>query len=268
MYGIGRAFKRYFGGISLTAVKRELNRVGAQPRFKAGYTSIFNKPFKFHDGLSFEATYKELFQGHIYKFKPSNTARTIIDCGANMGLSVLYFSLNYPDHKIIAFEPDPVIFDVLKENVERFGLKNVTIHQKAVWIEKGTLKFFTDGGMGGRVESPYLDQYAQEVEAVALRDFITADVDMLKIDIEGAEEPVLNSCKDILHSVNHLFFEYHNHRENPQTLHLLLALVSTIGFTYYIKESDVRKRPFIDENIIGESFDMALNVFCYKKGTP
>lgn len=246
-------------------VNLELSVIATQPRFKEGVTNIFDKPFKFHDGLSFVATYKELFQTNIYQFSPSKDARTILDCGANMGLSVLYFSLKYPDHKIIAFEPDPDIFSVLKENVNTFQLKNVTIHQKAVWNKREVLNFFTDAGMGGRVENSYTNQVPREVEAVPLEDFLTDDVDFLKIDIEGAEEVVLNSCKDILHKSNHIFFEYHNSINGPQTLHKLLEIISSQGFTYYIKESDVRKRPFIDEHIICETFDMALNVFCYKK---
>lgn len=246
-------------------INLELSVIAANPRFKEGVTNIFSKPFKFHDGLSFVATYKELFQTNIYKFSPSKDARTILDCGANMGLSVLYFSINYPDHHIIAFEPDPEIFAILEENVQTLGLKNVTLYQKAVWNKTGVLKFFTDAGMGGRVENSYTHQVPREIEAVPLQDFLTDDVDFLKIDIEGAEEVVLSSCKDILHKARHIFFEYHNSITGPQTLHKLVEMISLQGFTYYIKESDVRKRPFIDEHIICETFDMALNIFCYKK---
>lgn len=246
-------------------VSLELSKINAYPRFKEGTTNIFGKPFKFHDGKSFVATYKELFQTHIYKFEPSGTARTIVDCGANLGLSVLYFSMNYPDHKIIAFEPDEQIFKVLKENVETFHLKNVSIYQKAIWNKSEVLRFFAEGGMGGRVETSYTNQKPVEIEAVPLRDYLNEDVDFLKIDIEGAEDVVLNDCKDVLHKVKNIFFEYHNRTNEPQTLHHLLEIVSEQGFTYYIKESDVRKKPFIDENIIGEVFNMALNVFCYRK---
>ena len=246
-------------------INLELSVIAANSRSKRGTTNIFNKPFIFHDGPSFVATYKELFQSNIYKFSPSKNARTILDCGANMGVSVLYFSLNYPDHHIIAFEPDPDIFSILKGNVETFKLKNVTLHQKAVWDKSEVLKFFSDGRMGGRVENSYKNLKPLEIEAVALRDFLNEDVDFLKIDIEGAEEVVLNGCKDILHKAQHIFFEYHNSIKDPQTLHKLLELVSSQGFIYYIKESDVRKRPFKDEHIIAEVFNMALNVFCYKK---
>lgn len=262
---VRRNYYQLLQRLNKSDIDLELSVISANPRFKAGTTNIFGRPFKFHDGRSFTNTYRELFQSDIYKFTASNDARTILDCGANMGLSVLYFASNYPEHRIIAFEPDAEICNVLRENVETFELKNVTIHQKAVWNKKETLSFFTDRGMGGRVEQSYKDQKPVEIEAIPLSDFLTEDVDFLKIDIEGAEETVLTGCKDILYKANHIFFEYHNSIKEPQALHKMLELVSSQGFTYYIKESDVRKRPFIEEHIIVEIFDMALNIFCYKK---
>jgi FkbM family methyltransferase len=242
----------------------ELSVIASSQRSVPGITNIFGKPFKYHDGPCFVSTYKELFQSDIYRFSPSPVARTILDCGANMGLSVLYFSRNYPDHHIIAFEPDPEIFNILRENVETFNMKNVTLHQKAVWNKTETLKFYADGRMGGRVETSNPKSKPVEIEAVALADYIDDHVDLLKIDIEGAEGVVLNSCKGSLHQVKSIFFEYHNSVKESQSLHKLLELIHNEGFIYYVKESDIRERPFIDEHKIGGIFNMALNVFCYK----
>lgn len=264
MYGIGRKFKRHFGAPSFSRQTRELGRIRNYPKGKSGYTNILNKPFKFHDGGSFASTFTEIFQSKIYQFNPSETSRVILDCGANMGLSVVFFALNYPHHTIIAFEPDPEIFEILKENVESFGLKNVVLHQKAVWVKHETLKFYTDGGMGGRIDQEYAEQKPREIEAVPLLDYLNPDVDFLKIDIEGAEDKVLKYCGQHLRNANNIFFEYHNNVSSKQTLHELLALVEQLGFHYYIKESYTRKSPFIDTELICESFDMAINVFCYK----
>jgi FkbM family methyltransferase len=246
-------------------IKLELGRIADYKHFTVGYAHVFDKPFKFHHGPSFAESYIELFETEIYRFKPNPGSSTILDCGANMGLSVLYFSINYPDHHIIAFEPDPDIFAILKENVETFGLKNVTLHQNAVWTQTETLKFFTDGGMGGRVNNEYSLQEPKLIEAVPLLDYLTEDVDFLKIDIEGAEDIVLKYCGKSLQNAKHIFFEYHNNVNSKQTLHELLALVESLGFHYYIKESATRKRPFVDNRLICESFDMAINVFCYKE---
>lgn len=250
--------------LNIRDVKSELSVISREPRFKSGVTSIFGKPFRYHDGLSFTATYKEIFQTHIYEFPPSDRSRTILDCGANMGLSVLYFASNYPDHRIVAFEPDPGIFLILQENMNTFGFRNVELHNEAVWNNQETLTFFTDMGMGGRVENSYSGQKPSLINAIRLRDYINEDVDFLKIDIEGAEDTVLRDCAERLPLVNNIFFEYHNDIRSQQTLDELLALVKQQGFHYYIKESYTRKRPFIDTELTCEAFDMAINIFCYK----
>lgn len=247
-------------------INRELERIALLPRFTVGYAkNIFDKPFKFHDGGSFVSTYKELFETRIYQFNASDSARTILDCGANMGLSVLYFALNFKDHKIIAFEPEEHIFNILKENVKTFRLNNVQLLRKAVWYKSGNLNFYTDGGMGGRVLNAYANQQPKFIEAVPLLDYLTDDIDFLKIDIEGAEDIVMRSCQGSLKKVNNIFFEYHNAIKSKQTLHELLLLVHDEGFKYYIKESAVLNSPFTDKLVICESFDMAINVFCYKE---
>jgi len=245
-------------------INLELYRLQNLPRSKIGITNILGKPFKFHDGASFVVTYNELFKDGIYEFKPSGVANKILDCGANMGLSVIYFALKYPHHQIIAFEPEKLVFDILKENVESFGLKNVELHQKAVWIKNDKLEFFTDGGMGGRVNNRYPNQIPTIIEAVPLLDYFKEDIDFLKIDIEGAEDEVLKYCGENLRKAKNIFFEYHNDVTKKQTLHELLALVTELGFHYYIKESFTRSKPFVDENLMCEEYDMAINVFCYK----
>lgn len=251
--------------LNIRDVDLELAVISREPRYKTGTTNIFGKPFKYHDGLSFSATYKEIFQTNIYQFVESKNSRIILDCGANMGLSVIYFALNYPRHQIIAFEPDPGIFAILQENINAFGFSNVSLLNKAVWNKEETLTFYTDKGMGGRVENSYTGQQPFYIDAISLRDYISAEVDFLKIDIEGAEDTVIRHCADRLNAVNNIFFEYHNDINKSQTLHELLQIVKEQGFHYYIKESYTRKRPFIDTELTCEAFDMAINVFCYRK---
>lgn len=261
---IHRKFRKIQDKLKKKQIDFQLRRIERLPRFREGYTNIFGKPFKFHDGLSFAITYREIFRNQLYHFQPGAQKSIILDCGANMGLSVLYFSLNYPKHTIIAFEPDKPIFKILKENIERFNLQNVQLIEKAVWNGEEVLRFFSDHGMGGRVETEYAGQTPVEIETVRLKDFLTSDVDFLKIDIEGAEGVVLNDCEAELKNLTAFFFEYHNDIYQPQTLHQLLELVKKAGFHYYIKESWTRRSPFDDKDLVCEKFDMAINIFCYK----
>jgi len=253
--------------LEVNSAPTELERIRQLPQDASGYTTIFGTPFRFHHAASFLVTYKELFQDELYKFNPAISENGIIlDCGANMGLSVLYFSLNYPNHQIIAFEPDATVFEILQENVRNFNLLNVTLHQKAVWKEETELTFHSDGGMGGSTDHIYhtTDQIITKVHAVPLADWLTDKVDFLKMDIEGAEYEVLVSCQKLLGNASHIFFEYHSDINKPQTLHLLLAMIEKAGFRYHLKESSTRTRPFVDDFLICERFDMAITVFCYK----
>ncbi|KAA6439421.1 FkbM family methyltransferase [Dyadobacter flavalbus] len=248
----------------LTPLQKEMERILKLPRFTVDLAHVFEKPFKFHDTECFVNTYNEIFINEIYHFKPVPEKDVILDCGANMGLSVLYFARTYPDHLIYAFEPETEIFAILKENVETFNLTNVRLFEKAIWNKEETLEFYTDKGMGGRVVMSYENQEPTRIDTLRLSNYLTDKVDFLKIDIEGAEDTVLRDCKDKLSQVGSFFFEYHNDVNKPQTLHELLNMIKDIGFHYYIKESGVRRSPFIDTNLICESFDMAINIFCYK----
>ena len=262
--GLRSIIERQIKNSRLSPSQKELQRILTLPRFSIGTTKIFGKPFKYHESGSFVVTYEEIFSSEIYKFKPTKGKNIILDCGANMGLSMLYFSLNYPDHTTYAFEPEPEIFAILKENVETFQLKNVKIFQQAVWDKVDVLEFYTDKGMGGRVLSSYENQKPKKIESVRLRDYLNDKVDFLKIDIEGAETVVIRDCKVKLSGVGSIFFEYHNDVNKPQTLHELLAIMKDAGFHYYIKESGVRASPFRDTSLICETFDMAINIFCYR----
>ncbi|MBK9174775.1 MAG: FkbM family methyltransferase, partial [Flavobacteriales bacterium] len=74
------------------------------------------------------------------------------------------------------------------------------------------------------------------VPSVKLRDVLISNgtVDLLKVDIEGAETEVLLDCGDALGGVQRLYVEYHSFRNRPQRLHELLALLAAQGFRYYL----------------------------------
>ena len=66
-----------------------------------GSTLLFGKDFEFVDGYSFLFLHDEIIEKEIYKFSTDDSAPYIIDGGANIGLSVLYFKQSYPNAKIL-----------------------------------------------------------------------------------------------------------------------------------------------------------------------
>ena len=244
---------------------KEWEKLRFQPRGTQGTIRLQGQPFHYHDAESFYVTYKELVVDDMYRFHTNNPTPLIIDCGANMGLSVLYLAQLYPQARIIAFEPEGPIFDVLQKNVEQFSANDrVELHKKAVWESETTLQFYTDHGMSGTVETKYENQTPTEVKTVRLASYLQTAVDFLKMDIEGAEYTVLKDCEPFLKNVQNIFVEYHSYLGKEQKLEEILAILKNSGFRYHLKQSYSRKRPFIDHVSGTGTMDMAINVFGYR----
>jgi FkbM family methyltransferase len=208
----------------------------------------------------------ELFVEEVYRFTSVNTAPYIIDCGANIGLSIIYFKKLFPLARIVAFEPDKDLFRTLNENIEQFKFENVQVVNKGVWSEETTLSFLAEGTLGGKVIEPAGPSEAGviSIPTVKLKDYLHEKVEFLKIDIEGAEYEVLIDCAAALKNVELLFVEYHSSPEKPQRLDEILAVIAQAGFRYHIKAASRGMTfPFID-NPKQTWFDLQLNIFCYR----
>ena len=206
----------------------------------------------------------EIFLQEIYKQELADHPY-IIDCGANIGLSVIYLKQLYPGAEIIAFEPDEKNFKLLAKNVSSFNYQNVTIRNEAVWIDDTTLNFSNQGSMSSKIENEK-SLNTNEVKAVRLKNFLNRDVDFLKIDIEGAEFKVVSDLTDRLNFVKNLFVEYHGSFEQNHELTSLFDLFSKNGFHYYLKEAaPVYNSPFIRKKGEDMPWDIQLNIFCFRK---
>lgn len=244
--------------------EHEVRKVRKQSRFVNGSINLYGHDFNYHDGLSFHDSYNEIIAKEMYLFETKQEKPLILDCGANMGVSVLFFALNYPKATIHAFEPEVPIFEVLQKNKNAYGWPNVTLHQMAVWNSETTLEFYTDHGMGGSVENVYKKQKPTKVRTIRLADYLQQQVAMLKMDIEGAEYQVLKDCESFLHNVENIFVEYHSFSNKEQHLDDILTMFKQHGFRYHLRQSFSRKKPFINRNNICDNFDMAINVFAYR----
>jgi FkbM family methyltransferase len=244
---------------------RELERIKKIPRFKKGNTKVLGKPLRFPDSASFLFIFDEMFRKEIYKFESQNKSPYIIDGGANIGLSIIYFKKLYPNAQIVAFEPDNEIFKDLEFNIESFGFDNIMLINKALWNEETTLRFYSEGADGGRIASNAdFTKRLIEIQTCKLNSYLQREVDLLKIDIEGAEYTVLEDSKELLPNVKRLFVEYHSFLSHPQNLGQLLNILHNAGFRYQIQHNGVfSQNPFIQiSNYI--EMDLQLNIFAYR----
>ena len=209
-------------------------------------------------------TYQEIFVEEIYKFESNKSHPVILDCGANIGISTIYFKTIYPNAIVHAFEPDANLFEILSKNIHTNGFKQVELHQAAIWTEHTTLSFDNKGSEASHIDTT--GQSTNKVEAKKLASILANldAVDFLKMDIEGAEYEVVKDCAPYLHKIENFFLEYHGKATDTHKLNELLKLVETAGFKVYIKmAADNLKQPFAQKDT-GTIYDVQLNIFCYK----
>lgn len=216
------------------------------------------------DCHSFIFQFKDIFVKNYYLFETTSEEPVIYDCGANIGISCLYFKKLYPRAKIKAFEADPQITRILKKNLEINGFDDIEVINKAVWIDNGGVEFGADGADGGSILSSSNKEF---VPSIRLRDILEKheEIDFLKIDIEGAETSVIPDCDGVLDKVKNIFIEYHSYVGYPQKLGAIIGVLERNKFKYFIKTEENRKSPFINKrNSEFPNFDLQLNIFAYK----
>lgn len=242
----------------------EAERLEKLPRYTRTSTTFMGRPMEIVDPVSFLAMCDEIFLAKNYEFEARCRNPLILDCGANIGISVIYFKNLYPEARVVAFEADPTIFPVLRSNITAFGFENVTLRNKAVWTCEADLDFHCEGGSGGRLINAQEAGRRVTVEAERLRDLLCEHVDLLKIDVEGAETAILTDCSDRLDRIDHVFVEYHSLIGERQTLHVVLEILESAGFRYHIKEAVRGRAPFIAKLPAHSPMDLQLNIFAYR----
>ena len=183
----------------------------------------------------------EIFLRKDYQFNYKKDNPVIIDCGANIGMAVLYFKREYPHSKILAFEPNPVAFDILSKNVSANHLENVTCYNTGVAGNDGELNLYVEsendeGSLVGSLlaERGGKDIYKVKVEKLSKYIFEHAP-DLIKMDIEGGEIAVVEELAETkaLAIPREIIMEYH-HKINGKKARLsdFLKTFENFGFDY------------------------------------
>ena len=165
----------------------------------------------------------------------------VVDIGANIGYYTLLCARRAgPAGQVYAFEPEPENFSLLQQNVRRNGYSNVQLENAAVSNTTGNLSLFISQENHGdhRVYASEGDQRGQvSVRAVRLDDYFADDpplIDLLKLDIQGAEGRALEGMKTLLQcrpprAIHTEFWPLGLRRAGPNASDMLRLLEST-GF--------------------------------------
>jgi FkbM family methyltransferase len=206
-----------------------LNRLGLSVT-----PTVFGRPLACSSVSALAYAYDDVVLTGQYDVELTAERPFILDCGANIGLSVLYFRHRYPAAEIVAFEPAPQAFDALARNTA--GLDGIRVVNTALGSHDGELEIWTAGDtMHAGVHQRAGVTQKESVSLSRLSAFVDRSVDLLKLDVEGAETQVLQELDDTgaLRRVDTMVIEYHHHL-GDQTLGGFLSLLENAGFDHQV----------------------------------
>jgi FkbM family methyltransferase len=167
-------------------------------------------------------TYWQVFVDKEYKVKINREPRVIVDAGANIGLASIYFATLFPNSTITALEPENSNFEILKQNTAPY--KNIVTMHAALWNENRRINIVDPGlGYSGFMTESGSENHKKLGELVHCIEGMTIDrimekqgieyIDLLKMDIEGAEREVFLTSSTWIQNVGSLIVELHERKK-------------------------------------------------------
>jgi FkbM family methyltransferase len=159
-------------------------------------------------------TFKEIVVSEVYDGLKQHLGecRTIIDLGANIGVATLYFAEKFPHARILSVEPESSNFAILLRNVRTLATKGRCVPlQAAVWNQDSQLDLLNPGG--DHCMFAFGEKSGGEVRGLSMMSILERSgfetVDLLKVDIEGAEVELFRGGLDWLPRVRAVAIEFH-----------------------------------------------------------
>lgn len=207
-------YKRALGLRGVLALTSNL--VCGYPKHLVLRTKELRHPFFVRLRTSDAEVYEEVIVGKEYDYPATFPPRTIVDVGANCGMTSIFYANRYPDARVISVEAEASNYGALLRNTRAYP--NIAPIQAALWNTDGQVEVFPPwprwtgwGKWGFRVRE------GSGCRALTLptlmREVGIDTVDILKIDVEGAEREIFSKC-DWMDRVKLLAIELHD-RDTP-----------------------------------------------------
>lgn len=181
-------------------------------------------------------TFKEIFITSLYHMRLPMQPKTIVDAGANVGLASLFFHLKFPKASIVALEIEAQNAACIRKNTA--GITTIEVLEKALY---NRASFF-------KIEDPYNASNSFQIKEVSETEpydiaSITLDtlmaergwetIDVLKIDIEGAEKELFEShYENWLPKTKVIMIETHD-RMIPKCSYTVMETINRYDFILY-----------------------------------
>lgn len=247
------------------ALHRFARQLKSFPRYTPAVVQYRGWPIHLCDGPSFLSAWDEIFVNRIYEIPvPAGKIPVLVDAGANIGLAALYWKLRYGDLCYLGFEPDPVVAACCRKNLQSWHMGGELI-EAALGAEDRTATFLLEGGDAGRLAEGGVVASARianvPVQRLATR--LPETVDLLKIDVEGAEAEVLDDVAPLLDRIGAIFVEWHSRAGQPG-LGRTIGQLEAAGFDCYFQVGFGPMRPFGGERSPA-LYTQQLNVYAVRR---
>ena len=185
-----RHYVSEFGVVGSVRMNRALRTKEHQDEIRTVSIPGIKHPVTVRAATADASTFEKIFVWKQYDVPLPKNTRTILDCGANIGLAAVWFAQVCPEARILAIEPEAQNYRLLEQNCAPYP--NIRTLRAAVWNQSCDLYL---SGIHSRVDSY---QYTEEVNGASdsvnaydlstiMRGQAIDMIDVLKIDIEGAE---------------------------------------------------------------------------------
>jgi FkbM family methyltransferase len=192
---------------------------------KIQFKKIVHKDYKYpimvRNGTTDIYVYNEIILQEEYKFETKTEPKIIIDAGANIGLITVYFANKYPNATIVAIEPEESNYEMLVKNTKNYS--NVKTIKAALFDKIGKIDLLDVGcgniGFMTEMNNNYQQIKINSINKINVVDSITinkiledydlSEIDILKMDIEGAEKEVFSNASEWICKVKSIIIELH-----------------------------------------------------------
>lgn len=192
--------------------------------------SFLDAPIYLRDNYSDVAIFLQVFYEKQYELfdAPTIQATTILDAGANIGLASIFFALKFPGAEVVAIEPETENFNLLRKNTKPY---NVDCFQAAVWHKNETLNITNPETLSAGFILEHSDDISSTkgIGGITIEEIMQRKkwekIDILKMDIEGAEKEVFSQGNlEWLKHTQLLIIELHDRYKEGTTKALFKAL--------------------------------------------